>query len=430
MDYFELNPIIEEDSTDSEKSDIYPPQFQISLEDPSDNQENPFLALLRQESVKSRYEFSRQESQTKPKQQVIDTFPSIRGLEHEQLKVITIESPGLGRRPSTHLKSMSDSLKNEAQNFEKEGSLKITIEEESKSLNSEGTNDKFFSRGTSKRTKTFNAVNNIDELRNIINSKIMSPELMLVSAIGGLYDIDVQSKKKDNYLIELALEQLEATNSRFNQKFSNQEDLYEDFHKLENFLSDVQQETTECEDQIKEINKNYAENRGSLENRLKLTHQKIYVAVNSQEKLNYNLRETIEKYKILEEEKLSEEETWKMYNEDMLTQLYAIRKKTQESKKQSYKLQSLLLEISEEQAKKKMLKNKIKICTDSLCEVAGYINDNNLKKNFSAEFFELISNIRNEILAALDAEKEFQNHAITDPKTIMPYHRASDTNYR
>ena len=204
MDYIDLNPITEVESSDSETPDMYQIQMQISLEDLTETPETPLSALLRQESVKSKYEFSRQDSQIKSKPPSIDSFPSIRGLEVEHTKSLVSEpSSNLGRRASNLLRSnITDSLRGDS--FFDRDSMRVP-EEEVKTLSSEAT-DRFFSRGTTKRTKTFNALDNVEELRHIIKTKSLSPEMMLISAIGSIYEFDYNSKKKENFLIEMALD--------------------------------------------------------------------------------------------------------------------------------------------------------------------------------------------------------------------------------
>ncbi|OMJ87322.1 hypothetical protein SteCoe_11009 [Stentor coeruleus] len=417
MDYIELNAIPEVASSDEEPLDLIQLTMKITLDDGSETPETPLSALFRQESVRSRYEFSRQDSY-KQKPPAIDTFPSIRGLEYESAKPVA-EVPK--RRPSGLIKnSFSDHLR-----VDSEREIK-NPDDDLKSIASENT-EKTFSRRGSKRSKTFNAAENIETLRNIIVGKPIAPETMLIAAIGSIYEVDLNSRRKDIQLIDLASNNLEHVNMKYDQVIMYQEEIHDDLIKLEQKYAESQEQTLKIEEDMNKCKNVYTENRISLENKLKTIHHRIYLAMNGQEKLGYSLKDTSEWYETMLNENFEIEERCKMNIEDLQTNLHIIESSRIKQEKMCEDLQEILDEIKNERAKKKMLKEKIRICTESLCEVTGYLNDSKIKKELALEFSELLSSIKKEISDGIKAEKNFEINAVTDPKSIMPYFRASDT---
>lgn len=292
MDYIDFTPIVEADSSGSECSNVFTGNGQISMEEIIDQPETPLSTLLRQDSVKSRYEFTRQESNGK-KKPVLDSFPNIRGLDYETSKSAKTETIKNARRSSNIIKSSyvdALSLENMIESFPSN-----KIEDDLMSSVSEAS-EKIYSRANSRRSKTFNVSENIDNLNALINNKTMSPEMMLVSAIGHFFELEPQNKKKDLYLIELASGHLEKVSEKCSQRLLYKETLVKDIGKLERFLEQGKKETLQIEEEIKEISKQHSENRANYENKFKQTHHKVYLAVNQQEKLNHSLKETMEKY--------------------------------------------------------------------------------------------------------------------------------------
>jgi hypothetical protein len=429
MDYLELAPIVECESADSESEDEYELKSPTVEEFP-EIPELPLPVLLKQESIKSRFEFSRQENQSKPKQPAIDTFPNIRGLEYEIPKFSQNESNlKTGKRSSIILKSTSiDALKIENFNTERQLSGKFN-DDDAKSFNSD-TSENFISRNITKRLKTFNSNETIEYLKNLINNKNMPAELMLMNAIGSVNDFELNGKKKENYFMDIAMSQLDYLAAKHSQSLTANQEILEDIEKLEKFSEQTQTEGLEIEESIKDSTKSYSESRSSLEARLKSTHHKIYLALNNQEKLQHTLKDTKEKYTKLQSETLAVEETYQMQNEDLRTQLTVINKKRIKAELESNKLSDVLVRISEQKLKKKLLKSKIKICTKSLRAVGGYINDARAGSNFTQEFVGLLSDIKSEILETIKLGQQSKAYATTDPKLIMPYHRASNLYYR
>lgn len=426
MDYIELNPIAEVESSDSDTPEGFRLDMHLSLEDLPEPPETPLSAFLRQESVKSRYEFSRQDSQLKSKQPSIDTFPNIRGFELEHSKTVS-DSPI--RKAATLLRS---NLSDRIESVESEKYLQSHIkpfDDEVKSINSE-TTDRFLSRSATKRTKTFNAVNNADDLKSLIGSKTLSPEMMLIVAIGSIYEFDFQSKKKDAFLIEIAVEYLESMEMKCNQKRINKSDYISDYNKLEEYQMTLRNESLVIEEEIKECTRAHAENRANLENRLKNVHYKIYQAMTAQEKVNNLYDETDAKYEEIQAGLLALEESWMMNIEDLQTKLWKIAEEREEFEKETLRLNSLFEQISKEKFKSKTLKKKIQLCTESLCEVTSYINGNKSKQNFTDDFTGLLSSVKSGIIDAMAAEMEFKEHAQTDPRSIIPYYRASEFAFR
>ncbi|OMJ74359.1 hypothetical protein SteCoe_26749 [Stentor coeruleus] len=420
MDYIELNSIPEVASSDEEPLDLIQLTMKISLDDGSETPETPLSALFRQESTRSRYDFSRQESY-KQKPPAIDTFPSIRGLEYESAKPVA-ETPK--RRPSGLIKSnFSDHLR-----VDSEREIK-TYDDDVKSIASENTEKSFSRRGT-KRSKTFNAADNIDILRNIIVGKPIAPETMLIAAIGSIYEVDLNSRRKDIQLIDLASNNLEHVNMKYDQVIMYQEEIHDDALKLEQKYAENQEETLKIEEDMAKCKNLYTENRINLENKLKSIHHRIYLAMNGQEKLNYTLKDITEKYETMLNESLEIEERCEMSIEDLQMDLFIIESSRIKQQKTYENLQKILDDIKKEKAKKKMLKEKIRICTESLCEVTSYLNDSKIKKELGQEFSELLTSMKKEISDCIQAEKGFALNAATDPKSIIPYYRASDTNIK
>lgn len=405
MEYIEFNAILEVESSDDDAQDIQTKNF-ISTIDDSEPM-TPLSALLRQESVKSKYELSRQDSY-KPKQAVIDTFPSIRGLEIDNQKSPGGESPKVyTRRASNALKSSSDTFKLDSETY---------LGEDIKSPSAEAV-EKMFSRTTSKRSKTLNALDNIEMLNGVIQGKIKSPEMMLLTAIGTFYDIDIASRKKEPKLIDLALSVLDQIVLKHQRITCYQDDLNEDLKKLQGFLGETLEESAKIEDEMNLCKCVYQENRSSFESKLKTTHHRIFVAINKQEQNIYACKESLEELERIKQQCREEEERWKMNIEDLRTQQVLIIKERKMQKKESKTLRKLLEEISKEKEKKRLLKKKIDICTQSLCAVRSYLNESKLKKNFAQEFTELLQELEVEIMTTIEAEKEFRENALTDPKS-------------
>jgi hypothetical protein len=413
MEYIEFNPIPEVESSDEEAHDLQMKLAPINLavEDSSENQETPLSALLRQES-KSKFDFSLQDSY-KPKQQVLDTFPNIRGLEFESQKSPGGESPKVfTRRASSILKTSSDPFK-----FDSDKEL---LGDELKSQSSEA--DKAFSRTTSKRSKTFNALDNIDLLRGVLNGKISSPETMLLTAIGTFYDVDLASRKKEPKLLDLALTVLDQILLKHQRIICYQDDLNEDFKKLQIFSAETLDESYRIEDEMNICKSLFQENRSNFEAKLKLTHHKIYLAKNSLEKYSYTLKESVEDLERIRGECAEAEERWKMNIEDLNTQLYWVHQEKIQKQAESESLLNLFNKISKQKTKNKTLKKKVEISTQSFVEVLNYLNESKLKKDFAQEFTELLQDLESEISAAALAEQEFKENALTDPKSKVSNH--------
>lgn len=407
MEYIEFNAIPEVESSDEEAHDLQIKIIPMSLsEEQSDTLDTPLSALLRQES-KSKFEFSRQDSY-KPKQQVLDTFPNIRGLEYDTQKSPGGESPKIfARRASSILKTSSDPFK-----FDLD---KDMLGDDLKSISSEA--DKAFSRTTSKRSKTLNALDNIEVLRGVLNGKISSPETMLLTAIGTFYDIDITSRKKEPKLIDLALTVVDQILLKHQRIICYQDDLNEDLKKLQSFLAETLDEYNKIEDEMSLCKSLFQENRNNFESKLKLTHHKIYSAINTQEKLNYSCKESAEELERIKGQCTEAEERWKMNIEDLKTQIFWVNWEKEGEMRKAKIIEKLLIEIKEEKRKSKELKRKIEICTESFCEVKRYIDESKLKKDFAQEFTELLKDLESEISEAAKAEGEFSFNALTDPKS-------------
>ncbi|OMJ91767.1 hypothetical protein SteCoe_5670 [Stentor coeruleus] len=420
MDYIELNTIPEVASSDEEPVDLISLPLKFSIEDDSEVPESPLSALLRQESIRSRYDFSRQDSLYKQKS-ALETFPSIKGFDYEQGKP-TAEAPK--RRPSNLLKvTLSDQLR-----VDSEKEIR-SPDDDMKSLGSENL-DKTLTRKGTRRAKTFNAAENIEILKNIIIGKSLAPETMLIAAIGSIYEIDLNIRKKDLQLLDLASNNLENANMKHDQVIMYQDELQEDMSKLQTAYAATQEETLKIEDDIAKCKSMFTENRILIENKLKNINHKIYLAKNGGKSLSYILKETIEKYNFKLNECLEIEEKYMMNNEDLYTEMHIIENSRTKAENMNKELQKILEDMGKERAKKKMLKEKIRICTQSLCEVTRYLNDNKNKKEMIQEFRENLTSIKKEIDEAIVAEKGFEINAITDPKSILPYYRSSDTNIK
>ena len=406
MEYIEFNAIPEEESSDDEAQDIRTKNFVNSMDESEIM--TPLSALLRQESVKSKYEISRQDSY-KPKKAAIDTFPNIRGLDTESQKTSGGESPKVyTRRASNLLKSTSDPFK-----FDTD---KDFLGEDIKSTSSDAV-EKMFSRTTSKRSKTLNALDNIEMLNGVIQGKIKSPEMMLLTAIGTFYDIDITSRKKEPKLLDLALTVLDQVLLKHQRIICYQDDLNEDLRKLQGFLAETLEESAKIEDEMNLCKSLYQENRASFENKLKNIHHKIFVGINKQEQSTYAGKESLEEFERVKQECREAEERWKMDIEDSTMQEMLIRKERKQQKKESKMLRNIIEEISKEKEKKRVLKRKIEICTESLWASRSYLNESKLKKNFAQEFTELLQELEKEIIHTGEAEKEFRENALSDPKT-------------
>lgn len=420
MDYIELNAIPEVASSDEEPVDLMTLPLKFSIEDNAEAPETPLSALLRQESVRSRYDFSRQDSLYKQKSD-LETFPSIKGFDYEPVKP-TAEAPK--RRPSNLLKvTLSDHLRVDS---EKE---MRSPDDDIKSLGSENL-DKTFTRKGTRRAKTYNAAENIEILKNIIIGKSLAPETMLIAAIGSIYEIDLNIRKKDLQLLDLASNNLEHVNMKHDQVVMYQDELQEDMNKLEKVYANSQEETLKIENDINNCKNSFTENRILIENKLKIINHKIYLAKNGEKSLGYMQKETIEKYKLKLSECLEVEEKCMMNIEDLYTELHIIEDSRIKAENMNKELQGILEDMGKERAKKKMLKEKIRICTESLCEVTGYLNGNKNRKEMIQVFRENLASIKKEIDETIIAEKGFEINAVTDPKSILPYYRASDTNIK
>lgn len=407
MDYIEFNAIPEVESSDEEANDLQIKLTPIPItEEQSDTLDTSLSALLRQET-KSKFDYSRQDSY-KPKQQVLDTFPSIRGLEFESQKSPGGESPKIfARRASSILKTSSDPFK-----FDSD---KEMLGDELKSMSSDA--DKVFSRTSSKRSKTLNALDNLELLRGVLNGKIASPETMLLTAIGTFYDIDRTSRKKEPKLIDLALTVLDQILLKHQRIICYQDDLNEDLKKLQSFLAETLDEYNKIEDEMSLCKSLFQENRNNFESKLKLTHHKIYSAINTQEKLNYSCKESAEELERIKGQCTEAEERWKMNIEDLKTQMFWVNYEKEREKAKALMISQTLTKIKQEKAKSKDLKRKIEICTQSFCQVKHYMDESKLKKDFAQEFTELLKDLQTEISQAASAELEFKENSLTDPKS-------------
>ena len=407
MDYIEFNAIPEVESSDEEANDLQIKLPPIPLtEEHSGTLDTSLSALLRQES-KSKLDFSRQDSY-KPKQQAIDTFPSIRGLEFESQKSPGGESPKIfARRASNILKTSSDPFK-----FDSD---KEMLGDELRSMSSDA--DKVFSRASSKRSKTLNALDNLELLRGVLNGKISSPETMLLTAIGTFYDIDRTCRKKEPKLIDLSMTVLDQILLKHQRIICYQDDLNEDLKKLQSFLAETLDEYNKIEDEMSLCKSLFQENRSSFESKQKLTHHKIYSAINTQEKLNYSYKENAEELERIKGQCKEAEERWKMNIEDLKTQMFWINSEKEREKARAEMMAKVLNDIKQEKEKSRELKKKIEICTQSFCQVKHYMDDSKLKKDFAEEFTELLKDLESEIAEAALAELKFKENSLTDPKT-------------
>lgn len=405
MEYIEFNAIPEVESSDDEAQDLRTKNFVTSMDESEPM--TPLSTLLRQESVKSKYEISRQDSY-KPKKAAIDTFPSIRGLETESQKNSGSESPKIfTRRASNLLKSTSDPFKIDTD--------KEFLGDDLKSVSSDAV-EKMFSRTTSKRSKTLNALDNIEMLNGVIQGKIKSPEMMLLTAIGTFYDIDITSRKKEPKLLDLALTVLDQVLLKHQRIICYQDDLNEDLRRLQGFLAETLEESAKIEDEMNLCKSMYQENRANFENKLKNTHHKIFIGINKQEQSIYACKESVEEFERIKQECREAEERWKMNIEDLIMQEMLIRREKKNQIKESKMLNNIIEEISKEKEKKRVLKRKIEICTETLWESRSYLNESKLKKNFAQEFTELLQELEKEIIQTGEAEKEFRENALNDPK--------------
>ncbi|CAG9328621.1 unnamed protein product [Blepharisma stoltei] len=286
-------------------------------------------------------------------------------------------------------------------------------------------------RTTLEMTDTWNKIIQSDEHDD--------PEGLLLAAIGkgpaeensskpsfwekiGLKD----SKDREHQWYALAVEEWHRVEAEVKRLKLDNESLAIEIKQLDAKVVAATQNTNELEEKSFQVKKKIIDEKMQLELKLEAKNSEIDEAFRTQEDLLQRLQELKDNYILRDIEEEEREERWIMRIQDLRSHLIIIMDERTQAEAECLKNQELLEVMESERSEQNCLNEQIEICIELLNESMEFFTQSNRHLNFTAEFCEVLKNLREATFEAIEAEKEFKRDALTDPRTIMPYSRQSE----
>ncbi|CAG9327513.1 unnamed protein product [Blepharisma stoltei] len=235
-----------------------------------------------------------------------------------------------------------------------------------------------------------------------------------------------ENKDKDSQWYALALDEWNKTDAQIKHlKRENETQLYE-INQLDTNVMVAVQETSELEESSFQIKKKIIDEKMQLEIKLEAKNSEIDETLRVQEELLQRLQDCKDSYTLRDVEEEEREERWTMRIEDLRSHLITIMNERIAAEKECNENQVFLAQMENERDQQAVLNEQIDISLDLLGESMKFFTQSDKHLNFTAEFCEVLQNLRDATFEAIEAEKEFKKDAQTDPRTIMPYSRQSE----
>lgn len=128
---------------------------------------------------------------------------------------------------------------------------------------------------------------------------------------------------------------------------------------------------------------------------------------------------------------LEEEERWKARIEELSQILLTVEEDRLEALQDRQEYQGLLQELLHSHQEFEEQQRQTELCLELLADAMDYFSQSQEHIQFNvsrmqAVFCQLLKGLKEATVEAIEAEKTFEKQALTDPRELMPYKRASD----
>jgi chromosome segregation ATPase len=128
---------------------------------------------------------------------------------------------------------------------------------------------------------------------------------------------------------------------------------------------------------------------------------------------------------------MEEEERWKARIEELSQILLTVEEDRVEALRDREEYEGLLQELMESNQEFEEQQRQTELCLELLADAMDYFSQSQEHIQFNvnytqAVFCELLKGLKQATVEAIEAEKTFEKQAMTDPRELMPYKRASD----
>ena len=128
---------------------------------------------------------------------------------------------------------------------------------------------------------------------------------------------------------------------------------------------------------------------------------------------------------------MEEEERWKARIEELCQILLTVEEDRVEALQDREEYEGLLQELMESNQEFEEQQRQTELCLELLADAMDYFSQSQEHIQFNvnhtqAVFCELLKGLKQATVEAIEAEKTFEKQALTDPRELMPYKRASD----